>query len=125
MPRGKTDNLIKNSDLTPEERKEKASKAGKKSAEVRAKRKLLKDELLALMEVKMNNPFNITEQKTARELMSANLINKAVRGDIDAFKVIRDTIGEKPTERIQMGADEETIAKMDAFFDFLKGKGAS
>lgn len=121
MPRGKTDNL-----KTPstEEARERGRKGGKKSAEVRAKRKLLKDELLALMEVKMKNPFKTTEEKTARELMSANLIEKAVRGDIDAFKVIRDTIGEKPTERLQVGADEETIAKMDAFFDFLKDNGS-
>lgn len=118
MPRGNINNLIPNSELTPEQRKERAKKAGQKSGEVRAKRKLLKDELLFLLDEKLKG--GDYEGKTAREAMSARLVNRAVNGDTDAYKVIRDTIGEKPTEKIQMGADEETIAKMDAFFDFLK-----
>ncbi len=118
MPRGNINNLIPNSELTPEQRKERAKKAGQKSGEVRAQRKLLKDELLFLLDEKLKG--GDYEGKTAREAMSARLVNRAVNGDTDAYKVIRDTIGEKPTEKIQMGADEETIAKMDAFFDFLK-----
>lgn len=121
MPRGNINNLIPNSELTPEQRKERAKKAGQKSGEVRAKRKLLKDELLFLLDEKLKG--GDYAGKTAREAMSARLINRAVNGDTDAYKVIRDTIGEKPTEKIQMGADEETIAKMDAFFDFLKDNG--
>lgn len=118
MPRGKVSNLIKNSDLTPEERKEKASKAGKKSGEVRAQRKLLKDELLSLLDKKVDD-----KKGTAREAMSAALVARAVNGDSDAFKIIRDTIGEKPKESFSFGLDDETIIKMDEFFDFLKDKG--
>lgn len=118
MPGNNTSNLIKNSDLTPEERKAKASKAGKKSGEVRAKRKLLKDELLCLLDKKVEDG-----KMTAREAMSAKLVARAVEGDSDAYKLIRDTIGEKPTEKLSVGLDEDTIAKMDDFFDFLKDKG--
>lgn len=118
MPRGNINNLIPNSELTPEQRKERAKKAGQKSGEVRAQRKLLKDELLSLLDKKVDE-----EKGTAREAMSAALVARAVNGDSDAFKIIRDTIGEKPAESIKVGADEETIAKMDAFFDFLKDIG--
>ena len=43
-------NLIKNEDLTPEQRRKNASKAGKASAAARKKRKTLKEELLLLLE---------------------------------------------------------------------------
>ena len=78
-------NLKKNSERTPEERKALARKAGKKSGEARKKRKLLKEELLLLL-----------SQGNCQEKMSIALIEKAINGDIKAFEVIRDTIGEKP-----------------------------
>ena len=28
-------------------------------------------------------------------------------GDLEAFKVVRDTIGEKPTDSLKLGTDEE------------------
>ncbi len=114
MPRGNVQNL---KTPTTEEARDRGRKGGKKSGEVRAQRKLLKDELLSLLDKKIEG-----ENSTARKAMSAALVAKAINGDTDAFKVIRDTIGEKPTETIKLGADEETIAKMDAFFDFLKDK---
>lgn len=43
MAKGNPKNLIKNSDLTPEQRKEKTSKAGKASVEARRKRKTMRE----------------------------------------------------------------------------------
>lgn len=103
---------------TSSEARERGKKGGKKSGEVRAQRKLLKDELLILLDKKLDD-----KKGTAREAMSAALVARAVNGDSEAFKIIRDTIGEKPTETIKLGADDDTIAKMDAFFDFLKDNG--
>ena len=81
-------NLKPNSERTPSERRENAKKAGIKSGEVRRARKTLKEELLLLLESGDN------QQK-----MSVALFQKALKGDIKAFEVIRDTIGEKPIDK--------------------------
>lgn len=89
--RGNINNLIKNEDLTPEQRRENARKAGLASAEAKKKRKTLREELLALLE---------TEQY--QERISLSLIKQAVDGNTKAFEVIRDTVGEKPSDKVEM-----------------------
>ena len=79
------DNLKPNSERTPKERKEQARKAGKKSGEKRRERKALKDELLLLLSEGDN-----------QKRMSLALLQKAFDGDVKAFAMIRDTIGEMP-----------------------------
>ena len=74
--------------------REKGKKGGKKSGEVRAQRKTLREELIALLETKI-------EDKTIQEKISFSLIQEAISGNIKAFETIRDTIGEKPIEQIQ------------------------
>ena len=81
-------NLIPNSERTPKERQELARKAGIASGEARRRRKTLKEELLALLEINDNN-----------SKISLAVLNKALNGDIQAFTTIRDTIGEKPVDK--------------------------
>ena len=88
-------NLIQNSDRTPSERRANASKAGLASGEARRKRKALNEELLLLL-----------EDGDVQERISLALINEALNGNkagsvTKAFEVIRDTIGEKPIERVE------------------------
>lgn len=84
-------NLIKNEDLTPEQRRANASKAGKASAEARKKRKTLKEELLALL-----------ANGDTQNRMSLAIIEKAMNGDTKAFEIVRDTIGEKPKDSLEV-----------------------
>ena len=79
---------------TKSEAREKGKKGGKKSGEVRAQRKTLREELIALLETKI-------EDKTIQEKISFSLIQEAISGNVKAFETIRDTIGEKPIEQIQ------------------------
>lgn len=81
-----------------EEQREISRRAGKRSAEVRAARKTLREELLMLLsnEVKDENGKPIPVQTA----MSSALIAKAVGGDTKAFEIVRDTIGEKPVEKV-------------------------
>ena len=79
---------------TKSEAREKVKKGGKKSGEVRAQRKTLREELIALLETKI-------EDKTIQEKISFSLIQEAISGNVKAFETIRDTIGEKPIEQIQ------------------------
>lgn len=77
--------------LTKEQQREICSKGGKKSAEVKKERKKLKEELLLLLSENDNN-----------KKMSLAILTRAMNGDTKAFEVIRDTIGEKPKEEIEV-----------------------
>jgi hypothetical protein len=72
-----------------EEAREIGRKGGIASGEARQKRKALKEELLLLL----------AEGDTQKSVTLA-LIEKAMGGDTKAFEVIRDTIGEKPVEKV-------------------------
>lgn len=88
---------------TKEEARERGKKGGIKSGEVRRERKTLKDELLLLLAT------GNTQNK-----VSLALIEKALSGDTKAFEVIRDTIGEKATEKV-----ENTNIEM-SYEDYIK-----
>ena len=88
-------NLIPNSKRSPSEVRKNGSKGGIKSGEVRRKRKTLREELLLLLETGNN-----------QNKMSLAMIEKAMKGDTKAFEVIRDTIGEKPREQLDIGQDK-------------------
>lgn len=71
-----------------EEAREKGKKGGIKSGEVRRERKALKDELLCLL-----------EQGETQQKISLALIKQALKGNVKAYAMIRDTIGEKPIDK--------------------------
>ena len=98
------ENLVSLADRTTEEQRAIASAGGKASGEARRKRKTLKEELLLML----------SEGETQQSVTLA-LIEKAMSGDTKAFEVIRDTIGEKPVDKV-MVADVEpsVIAEVEA-----------
>ena len=79
---------------------ERASEAGKKSAESRLARKTLREELLHLLESDVVDKKGNTKQ--AQVAMSAALIKQAISGNTKAFEIIRDTIGEKPVDKVMI-----------------------
>jgi hypothetical protein len=93
-------NLIPNSDRTPKERQELARKAGIASGKARRERKTLKEELLLLLSK------GDTQQK-----ISLAILQKAMNGDTKAFEVIRDTVGEKPIDKVENTITYESTLK--------------
>lgn len=89
-------NLIPNSERTPSELREQCRKGGIKSGEVRRARKTLREELLALLSV-----------GDTQEKLSLAQLQKALNGDTKAFEVIRDTIGEKPTDKQEISGEQK------------------
>ena len=77
--------------LTPSEARENGKKGGIVSGLARRERKALKEQLLLLL-----------ENKEIQNNICVALIDKAQNGDIKAFEVIRDTIGEKPTDKHEL-----------------------
>ena len=73
-----------------EEAREYGRKGGIASGEARRKRKTLKEELLLLL-----------EKGDTQERISLALLQKAMNGDTKAFEVLRDTVGEKPVDKVE------------------------
>jgi len=76
---------------------EKGRKANKKKIE---ERKLLKEDLLLLLEV------GDTQKK-----ISLALINEVLSGNVKAYEVLRDTIGEKPVDKVAVATMEANKLK--------------
>lgn len=76
------------------------SEAGKiggvKSGESKRRMKTFREELIALLSVEMEN--NKGEKTTVQKNINSALILKAAKGDVRAYEVIRDTLGQKPVE---------------------------
>ena len=87
-------NLIPNSLRSPSEVRENGRKGGIKSAETRRARKTMKETLLMML-AEGNTQDNIT----------LALLQKALNGDTKAYEVIRDTVGEKPTDKIEQSGE--------------------
>lgn len=87
---------------------EEHKKGARASAESKRRRKALKEELLLLL-----------SDGDVQERISLALINEAMEGNkagsvTRAFEVIRDTIGEKPVDRVeQINVDAEYTASVE------------
>lgn len=88
MPRGNVDNL--RPVQTNEEARERGRAGGIASGIARRERRSFREELVALL-----------SKGNTQEKISLAVLDKALNGDIKAFEVLRDTIGEKPVEKSQ------------------------
>lgn len=95
------ENLIPFNQLTQSEQRKIASAGGKASGEARRARKTLKEELLLLL-----------SEGDTQKSVSVALLQKAMDGDVKAFEVLRDTIGERPADRVQA---TQTVFDMSKF----------
>lgn len=77
---------------------ENGRKGGKASGAARKARKTLKEALLLLL----NEETETGE--TYQEAMIAGVLKQAIAGDVRAAVFVRDTIGEKPEERMKLDA---------------------
>ena len=100
---------------TGSEQVEIARLGGFASGEAKRKRKTIREELEFLLAKQLKN--NKGENISTREAISTALIGQAIKGNVKAFIAIRDTIGEKPTEKTQT---ELTLTQ--ALVEFVDGK---
>jgi general stress protein YciG len=77
----------------PQEQKEISRKGGIRSGEVRRERKRFKEIFELLLAKKSTNDKG--ETATIKEIIAINTVAKAVKGDLKAVEIVRDTIGEK------------------------------
>lgn len=96
--------------LTSEKAREIGRKGGIASGKAKKEKKLIKEQIQLLLSLPLK------DAKTKKELkelgidtdnidnqmaMVISMWKKAIKGDVQAFNTIRDTVGEKPTDKIE------------------------
>lgn len=120
-------NLIRNEDLTPSQRRENARKAGTASAKAKKKRKAMKEQMDMLLSLPVKSP-KMKEQLKKLGIKSNEIDNqmalivslyqtalKGGKNSVQAFNAIMEM-----TEEKEKATGKETLEKLD---EVLKGLG--
>ena len=100
---------------TTSEAREKGRAGGKKSGEVRRQKKLLRDLLEEALETK-------TDTGTLSVDITKALIVKALEGDVKAYEVIRDTLGQKPKDKLGIELNPKATSVLESINKQIGGK---
>lgn len=104
------DNLIPRTTLSTEEAKRMGSKGGKKSAEKRRQNKTFKELCStfanskltnAEFQAKLKNLGIEDEELTNKTAMMVSLYMQVLKGNVKAFEVFRDTMGEQVVQKVE------------------------
>lgn len=103
-------NLIPNVTLSKEEAEKLGRAGGIASGKARRKKKLIKDNIELLLSLPIKNTktkeqlkqlgIDDDEMNNQMALVIA-MYQKAMKGDVQAFNTLRDTIGQKPIEKVE------------------------
>jgi hypothetical protein len=97
--------------LAPEVQREIAKKGAKASAEVRRKKKNMKECLQLLLSLDVKNPkvreqlskLGIQDEEMTNEMaMMVSALNKATKGYIQAMNFVRDTSGQQVANKVEI-----------------------
>lgn len=94
------ENLKPFNTLTEEKQREIASKGGKASVEARRKKKVFKEAI---------------EKQLGQNLdsMVKSMITQAKKGNVQAITFLRDTIGEKPTDKVEADVNSDVTINIE------------
>ena len=105
---------IKKGELTEEEAKKRGSNGGKKSAKVRKQKKLFKEIFIELLSYDIEkfttneelleklaeiNPL-FSSKIDVKTVIAAQVLKKAINGDLAAISMLKAQIGEEPVQEI-------------------------
>ena len=109
-----------NAALSPEERVAQAKRAAAASAKARAQHRLFKDILKDILALPIDSEDAAFRQLEALGLkanhenaMMLASAKRAMLGDIEAARFVRDTVGEKPTEAMQLAITDKPVKALD------------
>lgn len=103
-------NLIPIKTLTKEEAKKRGSKGGKASAKAKRQRKAMREQLEMLLTLPLKNDkikkqiqaLGVEDNEIDNQMaLTIAMYQEALKGNTRAYELIRDTMGEKPVERVQ------------------------
>lgn len=96
-----------------EEAREKGKRGGKASGEARREKKQFQQAVLAALKTS-------TGRGTMLEDIVAAQIKRALEGDTRAFEALRDTSGEKPTDKVEASVTDENKELMREYLESVK-----
>lgn len=113
----KGDIIKYNASLTQEQRRERASIAGKASAAAKLKYKTQRETIKQLLQCQDDERASALQalglDPTYASSIAFAQLQKALTGDTEAFRAMRDTVGEKPTEAYQLAVGKADLSAVD------------
>lgn len=112
-----SDNLIPQSERTKDEQRAIARKGGIASGKARREKKLMRETLDILLSMPLKNGKNADVDSirnfaalkgkniNVQEAMMIAQVQKAMKGDTKAAEFVRDTMGQKPVENVNMSGE--------------------
>lgn len=113
--------------MTPEQRAECGRKGAAKTKEIIRKKKEMRETLNILLSMPMKKNGKVYSAEdlksfadlkgkniTIDEAMMVCLVQKALKGDLSAITMIRDTIGEKPAEKVEATVKKNPFDELTA-----------
>ena len=114
------------SKMSPERRAECGRKGGLAKREATRKRKEMREtlDILLNMPMKKGKTYSAEDIKCFADLKGKNitidqammvcLVQKALKGDLSAIGMVRDTVGEKPAEKIEANVTKNPFDELTA-----------
>lgn len=124
------ENLINNMDLTPSERRHRASVAGKASAKARREKKSMQEMIKLMLQMTMKKGKGITTEDltslesvkgknlTVEQAIILKQMEKAMKGDTRSAEFLRDTAGEKAV-KVEVETNE-AVEKLDSILSEVR-----
>ena len=115
------ENLIPMSARSKEEVRELGKKGGIASGEARREKKAMKEQIKLLLSLPLKEPkarkkleaLGIDTDNIDNQMaMVISIWNKALKGDVQAFNTLRDTVGEKPVEEVEITGKSKKFAEI-------------
>ena len=110
----------KNRNLSTEEARRIGSKGGKASGEARRRERTLKETLEKLLSLPIRDEqtkdfiralgFN-DEELDNKTAINVAMYQEALKGNVKAYELIRDTMGEKPTDKLSIEEAPQIVLK--------------
>lgn len=94
-------------ELTAEEQRAIARAGGIASGKARAAKRDLRKALEMLLEQEFTDRKGV--QKTGVQAVTERLFAEVMRGNVRAFEVLRDTVGQKPVEKIMVAEVDQAV----------------
>jgi hypothetical protein len=94
--------------LSTSEAREVGSKGGKASAASKRRKKEFRDVFQALLDGRdIKGPEG--KKITGTEALAMKVFQQALKGDLRAFEIIRDTVGQKPVDKVEVSAIDQSV----------------
>lgn len=124
------------SDQSREEAKKNGQKGGIASGKARRERKAFKETLETLLSMSINDGDAVSiddiqsivslggQNMSVQEMILFAQIQKAMQGDTKAAEYVRDSIGQKPSDKLLVNSGVEMSEKLKEVEAYIKGSGA-